>query len=151
MPCRFTFSRSAEKLSACAAPLDEPRRRSDGESSSRMEYTEGSCAQLLPWPCSHIWMRMRQACGKHFRVWSPPIRMCNLKRRNVTKSMNGNKGVSVGGRKNVLHSTGGRGVASATNSVHSVESPRKKNPYVSVYLHTSRYMRLFQSHFCLGA
>lgn len=86
-----------------------------------MKCTEGPRAPLLPWPCSHIWTKMRPACGKDFRAWRPPIMLCILKRSDVTGSMNGKKrGVSVGGQKNVPHSIHGRDMASATNSVRSV-------------------------------
>lgn len=57
-----------------------------------MKCTGGPRAQSLRWPRSHIWMKMRQACGKDFRAWRPPIRFCIRKRRDATECMNGKRG-----------------------------------------------------------
>lgn len=71
-------------------------------------------AQPLPRPWSRNSMKMRQACGKYFRAWRPPIRLYTVKRSNVTESMNRKRGVSVGGKRNVPHGVCGRERESAT-------------------------------------
>lgn len=80
----------------------EPRCLSDTKSSSRMKWTG---AQLLPWLCSHVWIKMRQACGKEIQNMKSLYYARDPEEKRCYRELEWRKKrVSAGGQNNVPHS-----------------------------------------------